>query len=120
MILEFNNGRKAMVYKDTMWGDYVVYDTKTGHDDLNMLDDELKYCRSNNNPDYKHSKDVAKVLVYPNRCNASHLLKPNSFDRLFTESTEVLWEREPQCTEMTIKELEDQFGIKNLKIVKDK
>ena len=120
MVLVFACGKKAVVYKDTIWGDYITYDDGFGHDDLNMLDEDLRYGSRTRTRGTDNKKDVLQVLIYPSKYNGSHLLKANEFDRLVKESIEQIWEREPKPTEMTIKEIEEKLGCKNLKIVKDK
>lgn len=44
---------------------------------------------------------------------------PETYERFSTDNRPLLWRREEPVTEMTITEIEQKLGIKNLKIVKE-
>lgn len=78
--------------ENTLVGRYGIIDLEGYNED--MIDADLE------------SLDIVKVY-----------LTPNSYFGYTTYNCELLWEREEKV-EMTVAEIEEKLGVKNLKIVK--
>ncbi|MEA3471593.1 MAG: hypothetical protein U9R24_07735 [Thermodesulfobacteriota bacterium] len=110
-VLEFKRGRKAVVMRDTIFGNMILHESGIGHDPLGVIGDSL-------GGDKQGDYTVMRVWVVPNMYNSS-LLRPSRFRKLINESTKILWEREEKPIEMSIDEIERRLGIEGIKIVKN-
>ena len=75
------------------------------------------------NLQYMHNTELSEfdiMEVYTPRCKASIRLMLGSNEMDFEEYYKLLWKREEPTVEMTVAEIEEKLGIKNLKIVKEK
>lgn len=125
MIVETAGGSIFLV--DKTHG-YLICDN--GHMPLSAYTDDLEHC-SRYGRDYSIAKvyePYSIVKVYELRLGSEFLLKAYldgtaPANRKIEEDLNLIWERpesvEPESVEMTIAEIEEKLGIKNLKIVKE-
>ena len=96
---------------------YLIHDC--GHMSLSDYTDDLKFPTSSSGLDY------SIVRVYEPQKGLEYLLKHylnDATDETFhkiKEELNLIWERDEESVEMTVAEIEEKLGIKNLKIVKD-
>lgn len=90
-----------------------------GHMSLSSYTDDLKHTNVYSKIDY------SIVKVYEPRLGSEFLLKlyldgtVNNALQDIEEALNLIWERDEEPVEMTIAEIEEKLGIKNLKIVKE-
>lgn len=104
MILEDGYGSLGLVLLDTNKGDIVVRISGRNYFLMNLLEDDLRFTKVNKD----RKEDIMKV--YDGGSNKNFLKEQ-------CQGRELIWERQEETT-MTISEIEEKLGIKNLKIKK--
>ena len=95
---------------------YLIHSSE--HLSLSSYTDDLKHTHSH------YGQDYSIVRVYEPKRGSEFLLKLyldgtiHSFPNI-EENLNLIWRREEESVEMTITEIEEKLGIKNLKIVKE-
>ena len=97
---------------------YLIHDS--GHMPLSEYTDDLKHLT----PSLTGRRDYSIVKVYEPKQGSEFLLKAYLDStvptfRKIEEDLNLIWERPEPVVEMTIAEIEEKLGIKNLKIVKE-
>ncbi len=107
MIVEVKNGNRYLVMLNQDYQNQELVNLKTGMIHLSFYDEDLTV------KNYGISEwDIEKVYTMG-----------SNIDMLFSRNKEdyfkLIWERESHPVEMTIAEIEEKLGVKNLKIVKE-
>ena len=108
MIVECNNGNRFIVMLDADDAEHnLINIDNVGWMPLNYYDKDLKHCRDDEWSIKKvYSVGIHIAQIFGNKDRAMKHAK-------------VIWEREGKPVEMTVAEIEEKLGIKNLKIVKE-
>ena len=96
MLVRLRTGEVRAVIKDSLFGDYII--------NKSLSSVSLEYFN-----DFKHTSYLNEDIVA--------VYEPKSLWNLKNfclQDAKVLWDDE--CTEMTVKEIEEKLGVKNLRI----
>ena len=119
MIVKYRNGSIRMVLRNIVHAVDVYTDALVGPRGWSTLN---SYSNELINIDPIHD-DLDIVAVYRTHgvANYTSLLEGNHRldDDFIDTCCTLLWERPEPTVEMTIKEIEEKLGIKNLKIIKE-
>ena len=108
MIVECNNGDRFIVLLDADDAEHnLIAIDKVGWMPLNYYDKDLKHCRNN---------EWSIKKVYSVGIHIAYILGDKERAAKYAK---VIWEREEKPVEMTVAEIAEKLGIKNLKIVKE-
>ncbi len=111
MVVRYRNGRLRLVLKDT---EHQEKDVVVGVDGWLSLDeyDEDLTCLFHSDIDIMYVYNVDQIASYTYLLNTDKLN-----DSYIHDFGNLIWDRtETETTEMTIKEIEEKLGVKNLRI----
>lgn len=112
MIVKYRNSKIRMVMKDTSHPEKDVLIGSDGWMPLYEYTEDLRCTGSVVAMDIMYVYEVPSLIyIFTNFTNICRL-DDNYIDRYGV----VIWEREEPVVEMTIKEIEEKLGIKNLRI----
>lgn len=88
-----------------------IFVSNTGWFDLDDYDEDMTYRSTDRyNPNY----DIVEVYI-PNK---SISLAPERLEEVFDKNFDLYWQRDLPSVEMTVAEIEEKLGVRNLKIIK--
>ena len=114
MIVRYRNGALRVIMRnDTIYYNEAYLVGADGWTELHHFNEDLTFGEKF----HVHSNDIAAVYEVPNRSYMNIFCGEYKLDDSFVmDYGHLLWEREDPVVEMTIKEIEEKLGIKNLRI----
>lgn len=112
MVVRYRDGRLRMVLKDTEHHEKDIIVGIDGWASLNEYDEDLTFP-NNSDIDIMYVYNMGLIVSYTYLLNTDKL--NDSYIHGFGN---LIWDRtETKTTEMTIEEIEEKLGIKNLRII---
>lgn len=114
MIVRYRYGALRVVMRNYAESDLNAYLVGTdGWIELSKYNEDLTL----NDIFHTHNNDIVAVYEVPNRSYMNIFCGKYKLDDSFVmDYGHLIWEREDPVVEMTIKEIEEKLGIKNLRI----
>ena len=114
MIVRYRNGALRVVMRNDAKCDHDAYLVGAdGWTEFHHFNEDLTFDEKF----HAHSNDIVAVYEVPNRSYMNIFCGEYKLDDSFVmEYGHMLWEREDPVVEMTVREIEEKLGIKNLRI----
>lgn len=114
MIVRYRCGAlRVVMCNDTKYYNEAYLVGADGWTELRNFNEDLTFSKTV----YTHVNDIVAVYEVPNRSYMNIFCGEYKLDDSFVmDYGHLIWEREEPIVEMTIKEIEEKLGIKNLRI----